>query len=234
MRHILHYPVHFAAMPVAFLLMTGTGFMPPTGAQQKDPSLLHIGQPIVVSKKAIKFVPVRVMIPVTRWGAKDRSGLQLGIYPGPSENCLHCLIRNAGAHTVKMNTYQFGCPGYVKVYARVAGTKEWTEVSGGTCAHGVGPRARDNVTVQPGQYLIADNQVSGIGTKDRVLIRIECSFSAIADFHRLPNPDLKPVEIRVEHRLPNDGSPGVWQGTLSSPIITMPMKPPPAAPGPTP
>jgi hypothetical protein len=224
MRHVLYIPVRLAAIHIAFILVTVIALAQTTGSQRQDLSLLRLGV-FLSSVKATEVIPARRLIPMMHWGARDSSGLQLGAYYNPQMHLILCFIRNAGARAVTMNAYQFGCGGYIKVYARIAGATQWTEVSGGTCAHGAGPSARDNVTVQPGQYLIRDNLQFGDGTEQRTITRIECSFLAIAVTSRIPpNPDLEPVELRVEHILPNDGSRDVWQGALLSAVLTVPAK----------
>jgi len=229
MRRGFYTPIRLATIPAAFLLATAIVLAQSAGSHQKDPSLLHIGRPSF-GVTPTEVVPARRLIPQMHWGVRDSSGLQLGAHYDSNKRHIFCLIRNAGAHPVTMNAYQFGCPGYIKVYARIAGTTEWTQVSDGLCGHGVGPRAIDNVTVQPGQYLIGKNLEFGGGTEHRTITQIECSFSEPIGPRQIVNPDNRPMEFRVEHKLPNDGSHDVWQGTLSSAVLTVPAN---ALPHPT-
>ena len=221
MRRVLRISILLVTLPVAVILFAITVLAYPASLQQQQPALLHLGASASTTIPTA-VVPARQLIPKMHWGTRDISGLRLGAYYDPQAHVIYGLIRNAGAHEATINAYQFGCPGYIKVYARLAGTTPWIEVSYGSCAHGVGPSARDNVIVQPGQCLIGQRNLQFAGTAEhRTIARIKCSFSAMAVTSRLPNPDHRPVELRVEHKLPNDGSRDVWQGTLSSAIFTV-------------
>jgi len=223
MRRGLYTPIQLAAIHIAFLLGTASAMAQTNGSEQKDPSLLHIRKSWS-DVKATEVVPAKRLIPRMHWGTRDSSGLELGAYYDPKKHFIFCLIRNAGTQAVTMNSYELGCRGYTKVYARIAGTTEWTQVSDGWCEHGAGPSARDNIIVQPGQYLIGETLEYGNGGEHRTITRIECSFSEMAGPRHLANPESKPMEFRVEHKLPNDGSHDVWQGTLSSAVLSVPTK----------